>query len=99
MRRFDDPHQAIQVSAGERFAVVLAGNPSTGYTWQVSTDEHHLELLGQDFEPRGPGVGAGGHEIFYFRALSPGQATIDCEYRRPWDLEARDTASFQVQIG
>jgi inhibitor of cysteine peptidase len=98
MRKFDVRGKTIHVSTGERFAVVLESNPSTGYTWQVSTDEHYLELLAQDFEPHGQGVGAGGREIFDFRALSTGQVTITCEYRRPWDREARDVASFEVGI-
>lgn len=98
MHRFDVPGETIRVMADDRFAVVLEGNPSTGYTWQVSADEHYLELLSQEFEPHGQGVGASGDEIFHFRALSPGQATITCEYRRPWDRAARDTAFFEVQI-
>jgi predicted secreted protein len=55
-------------------------------------------LLAQEFEPHGKGVGAGGQEIFVFRARSPGQATIACEYRRPWDRRAREVVSFEVQI-
>jgi inhibitor of cysteine peptidase len=98
MRRFGTPGQTIRVSAGERFAVVLEGNPSTGYTWQVSADERYLELLTQDFEPHGQGVGAGGQEVFHFRGLAAGECTITCEYCRPWDQTARDTASFEVQI-
>lgn len=98
MHRFDIPGQTIHVSVGERFAVALEGNPSTGYTWQVSTDEDYMELLAQDFEPHGQGIGAGGQEVFHFRALSPGESTITCEYRRPWDQAACDTASFEVQI-
>jgi inhibitor of cysteine peptidase len=98
MHAFRDPGQVIHVSVDERFAIGLEGNPSTGYTWQVSTDEQHLELLAQDFQPHGQGIGAAGEEIFQFRALSRGQATITCEYRRPWDRKARDTAAFEVQI-
>jgi inhibitor of cysteine peptidase len=98
MQRFHDPDQVIHATPGERFAIGLEGNPTTGYTWQVSTDEHTLELLDQAFEPHGPGIGASGLELFTFRALSPGQATIICEYRRPWDQTARDRASFTVQI-
>lgn len=98
MRRYDVPGQIIYVSAGERFAVVLEGNPSTGYTWQVSADEDYLELLAQEFEPHGQAIGAGGQEVFRFRALCAGQTTITCAYRRPWDRTARDTASFKVEI-
>lgn len=35
MHRFDDPARAIRVAPGEVFAIALAGNPTTGYTWQT----------------------------------------------------------------
>ena len=98
MQRYDSTAQAIRVAVGETFAIALEGNPSTGYTWQVTTDEQYLELLARDFQPHGQGIGSAGEEIFQFCALSSGQATITCEYRRPWDRQARDTVAFEVQI-
>ncbi len=98
MQRFDDPTQAIRVATGETFAIALVGNPSTGYTWQVDVDAQYLELLAQEFEPKGRGVGAGGDEVFQFRATATGQTWIACEYRRPWDREARNTERFQVVV-
>lgn len=99
MRSFDDPAQTIQVAAGEAFAVRLAGNPTTGYTWQASVDRSCLELIDQQFEPGGEGVGAGGHEVFRFRARATDQTEIVFEYRRPWGGAARDAARFLVIIG
>ena len=98
MKRFADPGTTIRVEAGESFAIGLAGNPTTGYTWQPDVDSQHLELLGQEFEPGGEGVGAGGKEIFRFRALAAGDTEIAFAYRRPWDKESRDTSSFRVAI-
>jgi predicted secreted protein len=98
MQRFQDPTKAIRVTPGETFAVALAGNPTTGYTWQVGVDQQHLELFDQTFEPAGEGVGAGGQEVFHLRARMAGQTGIACELRRPWDREARDTTRFQVVI-
>lgn len=98
MQRFLDPDQAIHVSEGDRFAVALKGNPTTGYTWHLAYDAGYLELLDQDFEPHGEGIGAGGKEIFVFRALTAGLTTITGEYRRPWDQQARSSISFEVQI-
>ncbi|HSR30192.1 MAG TPA: protease inhibitor I42 family protein [Anaerolineae bacterium] len=98
MQRFGDQTVAIRVSAYETFAVVLAGNPSTGYSWQVDVDFQHLELLEQTFEPAGEGIGAGGEEVFRFRARATGETRIACEYRRPWDKKARDTKHFRVVI-
>mgnify|MGYP001206375206 CR=1 FL=1 len=98
MKRFADPGTTIRVEAGKSFAIELAGNPTTGYMWQPDVDSQHLELLGQEFEPTGGGVGAGGKEVFRFRALKAGDTEIAFAYRRPWDKESRETSSFQVAI-
>lgn len=98
MKRYADPGLTIQVAARDRFAVELEGNPSTGYMWHAHVDDRHLELLGQEFEPGGWGVGAGGKERFHFRALAAGTTEIAFEYQRPWDKESRDTRLFQVSI-
>jgi len=98
MQRFDNPAQAIQVGIGQTFAIALAGNPTTGYTWQAGVDEEYLESIGKEFEPRGQGVGAGGQEVLRFRALRAGETGITCAYRRPWETEAHDTKRFSVRI-
>jgi inhibitor of cysteine peptidase len=98
VKKFADPGETIHIEAGESFAIELAGNPTTGYMWQPDVDSQHLELLGQKFEPGRDGVGAGGKEIFRFRALAAGVTEIAFAYRRPWDKESRDTNSFQVAI-
>jgi inhibitor of cysteine peptidase len=98
MQKFVDPAGTIHVAVGGTFALALTGNPTTGYTWQLEVDPHHLELLDQSFEPVDGGIGAGGHEVFRLRALADGQTEIACEYRRPWDKEARDTKQLGVMI-
>jgi len=96
VKRYADPGTAIQTAVGEQFAIALAGNPTTGYAWQVRSDSQALELLGQEFELGGEGVGAGGMEVFRFRALATGETEITCEYRRPWDKETRESRRFRV---
>jgi predicted secreted protein len=98
VKRFTDPGETIRVEAGGSFAIELAGNPTTGYMWQPDIDSQHLELLGQEFEPSGEGVGAGGKEVFRFCALAAGDTEIAFAYRRPWDKESRETSSFRVAI-
>jgi len=46
LRSFDDPAQAIQIAAGETFEVRLAGNPTTGYTWQANAN-HQFKVGGE----------------------------------------------------
>jgi inhibitor of cysteine peptidase len=98
MKRYADPAAAIQVAVGDGFAIELAGNPTTGYTWQVHVASQTLESLGQEFEPAGKGVGAGGVEVFRFRALAAGETEIACDYRRPWDKEIHNSRRFRVAI-
>ena len=98
MQRFEDPTRAIRATVGETFAIALAGNPTTGYTWQSTVDPGYLELVGEAFEPVDEGVGSGGQEVFRFRALASGESEIRCEYRRPWDKKARDSKQFRIEI-
>ena len=99
MKRFDDPVGPIHVAEEEAFAITLRGNPTTGYTWHAQVDARHLDLIAQEFEPTREAVGAGGREVFHFRARSVTETEIAFEYRRPWSTEARDTKRFQVVIG
>lgn len=99
MRTFIDSAQPIRVQVGEDFAVALAGNPTTGYVWQqTGTGTECLELVAQKFEPGRQAVGAGGLEVFHFRALQPGETWIAFEHIRPWVGNPRDKKRFQVIV-
>ena len=98
MQRYTDPGQVIRVAAEEAFAIELAGNPTTGYTWQAEVDAVHLELIGQEFKPGREGAGAAGIEVCRFLALSAGETEIDFAYRRPWGGETHETKRFRVVI-
>jgi predicted secreted protein len=98
MQSFDDPTWAIRVAVDETFAVELAGNPTTGYTWQADIDPKHLELIEQEFEPSAAGIGAGGREVFRFHAQRAGTTEIRFVYRRPWGGPAQDQRRFRVVI-
>jgi predicted secreted protein len=98
MHGFDDPAHAICVGVDEVFAVVLAGNPTTGYTWQAGFQAECLSLIEQTFELGREGAGAGGREVFRFRPVASGETQIDFVYQRPWGGEPRDRKRFRVVI-
>jgi inhibitor of cysteine peptidase len=98
MQWFDDPEVTIHVTAEEPFIIVLSGNPTTGYTWHTHVDTDYLELLSQEFKPGTVAIGAGGQELFCFRAQQRGHTAIAFEYRRPWTSEPGEQRSFQVVI-
>ena len=98
MQRYSDQDQVIRAVVEEAFAIELAGNPTTGYTWQAEVDASDLELIGQEFRPGSEGAGAAGYEIFRFLALSVGETEIAFAYQRPWAGEVRETRRFLVVI-
>ncbi|MGB9834147.1 MAG: protease inhibitor I42 family protein [bacterium] len=72
------------------FSVVLEGNPTTGYSWEVKDfDQNLLKLLGEPiYTTQSPTniVGAGGKFTFNFLTQSKaGEATLDFIYLRPWE--------------
>jgi inhibitor of cysteine peptidase len=100
---YTDPEKTIQSNVGGTFLIVLDSNPSTGYQWQLtqSPNREFLKLIDSTYRaPITELVGAGGKEIWSFKALSVGQRTIVFEYVRPWekDKEPLKSVTFTVNI-
>ena len=101
----DDGGQ-VELKLGQMLVVTLESNPSTGYRWeQAENPESILKQMGEaEFKPSETGepplIGAGGWEIFRFRASSAGQMTLQLVYHRPWEegVEPIKTFSFQVTV-
>lgn len=99
MQGVEETTGAIRVAADEVFVIELRGNPTTGYVWQADVDARYLELTEKEFELEGEAIGAGGREVFHFRAREAGRTEIVFAYRRPWEESARDTRRFEVVVG
>jgi inhibitor of cysteine peptidase len=83
--------ERIEVHKGQVIIIELKANPTTGYKWQV-LEESNKGIL----NPVGEGefiahaadegiMGAGGTEIYRFKAVAKGEAILIFEYRRPWE--------------
>jgi predicted secreted protein len=96
VKAYTDPGQTIDIGADSEFAILIAleSNPSTGYSWQASYDESLLELVEESYEL----VGAGGTELFRFKALEKGEAEITMVYKRPWETEILEQKVFTVDV-
>jgi predicted secreted protein len=99
VERVEEPAGPIRVDTDETFSIELSGNPSTGYLWEADVDARYLELTEQGFELEGAAIGAGGREVFHFRAREVGKTEIVFAYRRAWEESVRDTRRFEVVIG
>jgi inhibitor of cysteine peptidase len=94
--------ETVAVGVGERFAIELDGNPTTGYSWQLSAPPGaQVTLIDSDFTPTGPQqAGTGGVQRFTFEATATGTTSLAFAYVRPWEtgVAPADTASFPVKV-
>ncbi len=100
---FSDDNNPIRILKGMEFSIVLDSNPTTGYSWEpaVPLDNDILILLEKSYRrPDTPRRGAGGKEIWIFRARRPGRTEIHLEYVRSWekDRPPARTRIFKVVV-
>ena len=78
----------ITVKAGQEFKISLPSNPTTGYGWQFAKhpEAQVLKLLGSEFKPaQSRLMGAGGTQVWTFKALAQGKTTLALNYVRAWE--------------
>lgn len=93
----------IEVKAGEEFSIALASNRTTGYQWRLVTplDEQIVQAVGSEYvAPAGGRPGAGGKEVWTFRAVGAGKTEIALQYLRPWEagVAPAETARYVVVV-
>ena len=104
VQAYYDPEEGIESAVSKQFVFLIAleSNPSTGYSWEAEYDTEMLELVEETFESDEYAnvhiVGAGGTELFQFKALSKGQTDITFKYKRSWETEVLETRVFTVEI-
>ncbi len=89
------------VKVGQEFTIRLQSNATTGYKWQFAKppDENFLKLLRSDYKhPASKLVGAGGEEIWTFKALTEGKTTIELNYVRPWEKDTKPAQSTNFVV-
>jgi inhibitor of cysteine peptidase len=81
--------QQVDVPNGGSLTVTLGSNPTTGFKWseeaQVSDSAVLKQMEHKYVAPDGKLMGAAGDEVWTFKALKKGVATVTLEYSRPWE--------------
>jgi inhibitor of cysteine peptidase len=104
VKAYTDPQEEIDISPDNEFVILIAldSNPTTGYSWQTSYDEAMLELVEETYElgefAKQGLVGAGGTELFRFKALKKGEVEITMVYKRSWEEEILQQKVFTVDV-
>jgi len=96
----DDDGTSIVLEPGQSFSVVLAGNATTGYSWQVEgIDAAILSAAEPAYVSDSELIGAGGVYTFTFTATGSGETELRLVYLRPWDqAEPLETFTMTVTV-
>lgn len=91
--------QKITLFAGQELVITLAGNPTTGYTWEAKNlDATMFKQLGDPtFSSSNPNlVGSGGTQTLNIRVLKSGTAALTLVYHRPWETDVAPLDTFSI---
>lgn len=91
---------ATELNVGDTLDLVLDGNPSTGFTWEVGFYAQPIvKPLGEpEYQPGSNLLGAGGTYTFQFRAIGEGQTKITMIYHRPFAKDSTDIKTCEVTV-
>jgi len=96
-----DSGRQVSVNTDRVFAIVLAANPGTGYSWSIVMDPDPAVAVALDSLPLPPDsslLGAPGRECFRFTATGAGQSSVGFNYARPFEPDAPPAQSIEVQV-
>jgi predicted secreted protein len=97
-----DAGQSVSLRVGDRLMVELAGNPTTGYTWDDSIQNEYAVLRpSEEPEYRADSalLGAGGTFLFRYLATDVGPQDFRFIYHRPWEsVQPESVVSFSVNV-
>lgn len=101
---------SVSVAKGEKFALKVAGNPTTGYNWFLANknelqSSNVVAFLSESESGEYEGtahqrniVGVGGNSFFKFQGVNAGSAVIGLDYKRSWENEVIKHIDVTVQV-
>ena len=95
-----DCGSTVELNTGDTLVLTLEGNPTTGYVWEIeSNDPAVLESAGEpEFNPDSEAIGSGGTYTFRFTAVAEGKVTFKLVYQRPFEVNVQELKSCEVII-
>jgi inhibitor of cysteine peptidase len=98
---FSGSETPFAMKVGDEFVLTLESNPTTGYRWQVADklDGKIIRLISSEYKaPDTKLAGAGGNEVWTFRAEGRGKTAINLIYVRPWEKDTPPAKTATVII-
>ena len=95
-----DSGSTIELHPGDKLEIVLPGNPTTGYTWEVRPGaEALLKQKGDpEFAPDSKALGAGGRTTISFDVIAAGKASLVLIYHRTFEQAVPPLRNFGIRV-
>jgi inhibitor of cysteine peptidase len=91
--------KAVEMAVGDTLEVVLNANPTTGYSWNVTSPlGQWLVLSNHKHKPSSSMCGAPGLSSYYFVAISPGECDLSMAYAKSWEKDVPPIKTFSVPV-
>jgi predicted secreted protein len=91
----------VEIAANGSLTITLESNATTGYSWELKQigDTSILQKTDNKYEAPTSGlIGAGGKEVWTFKALKAGTSTLSMEYSQPWTGGQKGAKSFTLTV-
>ena len=91
--------KTVNLEVGDTMSLSLRGNPTTGYTWLLtSIESSSLQKIGQYYRTScSRCCGAPGIFTFVFQAVEKGSSTLRLTYARPWENKV-PARTFEITV-
>ena len=91
----------VEIGMGGTLTVTLDSNATTGYSWELQEIGNTNVLQKTDNKyvaPTSGLVGAGGKEVWNFKAFKAGKVSLSMEYSQPWAGGQKGAKSFNLTV-
>lgn len=95
-----DSGKSVSLSAGNGISLKLAGNPTTGYGWEIAEIDRSILVSAPSpqYTPDSALTGAGGNYNFSFIGIKPGKSAVRLVYRRSWEKDVAPVKTVNLKI-
>jgi predicted secreted protein len=95
----NDSGKTIEICVDDELEIVLPGNPTTGYVWEVrSLDSTKMKVGKSEFLASDKAIGSAGMEIIKLHTIATGIEVVRMIYHRPFEPNIPPLKTFEVTV-
>jgi len=95
----NDSGKTVEILVGDELEVILPGNPTTGYAWElISLDTKLFRPDKAEFFAINKALGSGGVEVIKFHAIAAGKSEVKLIFHRSFERNVPPLNTFEVTV-